>query len=209
MISYLNEDLMFLEFESPEEEKWVLESGRRSFKGDLLQLEWWSPETGCIRQKATVKEAWIRVLGLPLHLWTPEILKKIRESCEGFLALDKETTLRMKVMWAKILVKLVRKTRPSVVNILEGLRWFELQIWWEIPPWSVKVYATRGRFSFEAENPEEKEDVGARVAQRVGVSNPRSNDAWQEGQECLSKKGKSKVHVVADGFKSGSVEGGK
>ena len=49
MISYLNEDLLFLEFESPEEAKWVLESGRRSFKGDLLQLEWWSPESGCIR----------------------------------------------------------------------------------------------------------------------------------------------------------------
>ena len=43
----------------------------------------------------------------------------------------------------------------------------------------------------------------------MGVSNPRSNDAWQEGQECMSKKGKSKGHVVADGFKSGLVERGK
>ena len=132
MISYLNENLMFLEFESLEEAKWVLESVRRSFKGDLLQLEWWSLESVCIRQKATVKEAWIRVVGLPLLLWTPEILKKIGDACGGFLALEKETTLRTKVMWARILVKLVGKTRPSVVNILEGLRSFELQIWWEI-----------------------------------------------------------------------------
>ena len=115
---------------------------------------------------------------LPLHLWTPEFLKKIGEACGGFLALDKQTTLRMMVMWAIILVKLVGKTRPSVVNILEGLRSFELQIWWEIPPWSAEVYPARGSFSFEAENPEEKEDVRARAAQRVGVSNPRSNDAW-------------------------------
>ena len=43
MIAYLNEDLLFLEVESPEEAKWVLESRRRGFKGDLLQLEWWSP----------------------------------------------------------------------------------------------------------------------------------------------------------------------
>ena len=49
------------------------------------------------------------------------------------------------------------------------------------PTWSVEVYPARGSFSFEVENPEEKEDVGARAAQRVGVSNLRSKDAWQEG----------------------------
>ena len=76
-----------------------------------------------------MKEAWIRVVGLWLHLWTPEILKKIGGACGGILALDKEITLRMKVIWARILVKLEGKTRPSVVNILEGLRSFELQIW--------------------------------------------------------------------------------
>ena len=217
MIAYLNEDLLFLEFESLEVAKSALESGRRSFKGDLLQLEWWSPESRCIRRKVTMKEAWIRVVGLPLHLWTPEILhlwtpeilKKIGNACGGFLALDKETTLRTKVMWARILVKLVGKTRPSVVSFLEGFRSFELQIWWEIPPWLAEVYAVRGSFNSEAEKPEEKKDGGARATQRVGISNPRSNDAWQEGQECVSKKGKNQGHVVAEGFKSGSAEGAK
>ena len=76
MLAVLNEDLLFLEFDSPEKAKWVLESGRRSFKGGVLQLERWSPESGCIRRKGSVQEAWIRVVGLPLHLWTPEILKK-------------------------------------------------------------------------------------------------------------------------------------
>ena len=36
MLAVLNEDLLFLEFDSPEKAKWVLESGRRSFKGGVL-----------------------------------------------------------------------------------------------------------------------------------------------------------------------------
>ena len=40
MLAVLNEDLLFLEFNSPEKAKWVLESGRRSFKGGVLQLDW-------------------------------------------------------------------------------------------------------------------------------------------------------------------------
>ena len=120
MLAILNEDLLFLEFDSPEEAKWVLDSGRRSFKGGVLQLEGWSPESGFIRRKGSVQEAWIRVVGLPLHLWTPEILKKIGDACGGFMALDKVTTLRTEVKWARMLINSVGKSRPSVVNILEG-----------------------------------------------------------------------------------------
>ena len=36
MLAVLNEDLLFLEFDSSEKAKWVLESGRRSFKGGVL-----------------------------------------------------------------------------------------------------------------------------------------------------------------------------
>ena len=63
LLAALNEDLFLLEFDSLEKAKWVLESGRRSFKGGALQLEWWSPESGCIRRKDLVQEAWIRVVG--------------------------------------------------------------------------------------------------------------------------------------------------
>ena len=36
--------------------------------------------------------------------------------------------------------KAAGKSRPSAVNILEGPRSFELQIWWEISPWVTGVY---------------------------------------------------------------------
>ena len=81
-----------------------------------------------------MKEAWIRVVGMLLHLWRKEILKKIGDSCGGFVAIDKETDLRVKVAWARILVKVKGKAKPTVVHILEGGRSFELQIWWEITP---------------------------------------------------------------------------
>ena len=50
----------------------------------------------------------------------------IGDSYRGFLAIDNETILRVKVSWARILVKLEGKARPSIVNILEGVRSFEL-----------------------------------------------------------------------------------
>ena len=46
--------------------------------------------------KSTEKaeEAWIGVVGLPLHLCRHEVLKKIGDNCGGFLAIDKATTIR-------------------------------------------------------------------------------------------------------------------
>ena len=67
-----------------------------------------------------VEEALIRVVALLLHLCRHEVLKKIGYSCGGFLAIDKATALRTKVLWARILVKAKGKVKPSVVNILEG-----------------------------------------------------------------------------------------
>ena len=90
-----NNDLLFFEFVDREDAKWVFEVGKRSFRGSSLQLEWWNPESSCVkRRKETVKEAWLQVVGLPLHLWTNEIFIRIGDSCEGFLAMDKETTLK-------------------------------------------------------------------------------------------------------------------
>ena len=66
-----------------------------------------------------MKEAWIRVVGMPLHLWRQEILKRISDSCGGFMAIDKEIVLRVKVAWVRILVRVKGKTRP-IVHIFFG-----------------------------------------------------------------------------------------
>ena len=98
-----------------------------------MQIDWWSLDFGCVK-KNMEKEAWIRVVELPFHLWTIEILSMIGDSYGGFVEVDHDTTLRTKTMWARLLVRLEGTKRSSMVNILEGLRSFELQVWWELLP---------------------------------------------------------------------------
>ena len=196
LLAALNEDLFLLEFDSPEKAKWVLESGRRSFKGGALQLEWWSPESGCLRRKDLGREVWIRVVGLPLHLWTPEILRKLGDACGGFVAVDKNTEMKTEMKWARMLVKMVGKSKPSVVNILEGPRSFEMQIWWEVCPWVSGVYPVGARD--EAETPEEEEEAEARAGKRVEFCWKKINDEGQSLQGRKIKLGKKKGHAEAD-----------
>ena len=77
----------------------------------------------------------------------------------------------------RILVKLVGKSRPSVVNILEGPRSFEMQIWWEICPWVSGVYPVGARD--EAETPEEEEEAEPRAGKRVEFCWKKINDEGQ------------------------------
>ena len=86
-----------MEFASPDMAKWVFEAGRRWFRCGSLHLDWWNLDSGCVKRKYVIQEAWIRVVGLPLHLWNREILKMIWDSCGGFVDLDKETTLKSKL----------------------------------------------------------------------------------------------------------------
>ena len=190
-LAVLNEDLLTLEFDSPEKAKWVLESGRRSFKGGVLQLEWWRPEAGCLRCKDSVQEVWIRVVGLPFHLWEPETLRRIGDACGGFVALDKNTEMKTEVKWARMLIKVIGKTRPSVVNILEGPRAFEVQIWWEFSPWVTGVYPVSSKD--EVKKPEEEDDVETRAAKRVSHPGPNNNLAGQWEQACRAKVEKRTV----------------
>ena len=196
LLAALNEDLFLMEFDSPEKAKWVLESGRRSFKGGALQLEWWSPESGCLRGKELGREVWIREVGLPLHLWTPEILRKLGDACGGFVAVDKNTEMKTEMKWARMLVKMVGKSRSSVVNILEGPRSFEMQIWWEVCPWVSGVYPVGARE--EAEIPEVEEEAEARTGKRVEVCWKKINDEGQSLQGRKIKLGKKKGHAEAD-----------
>ena len=134
MVAHMNNVQFFLEFTIPEKAKWVMESERRWFRGGSLKLEWWSPEAGCMKSLEIVEKSWIKVVGLHLHLWRQDVLKMIGGNFGGFLSLYKETALRTKVLWGILLVKTEGKMRPIVVNILEGSRSFELQIWWKLPP---------------------------------------------------------------------------
>ena len=124
----LSQKLLFMSFELVEEAEWVMENGSKIFRGEAMHLEWWSPSTGCVGRTDQVSKVWIRVFGLPLHLWTVDILKKVGDRYGGFVVMDKETTHRKDLRWARILVKNSSSRRPSSVNLLAGARSYELQI---------------------------------------------------------------------------------
>ena len=55
------------------------------------------------------------------------------------------------------------KERPNTVNILSGSRSYELQIWWELPPWVVGVFLAKGE---DCSKQNREEDVwGSRAGQ--------------------------------------------
>ena len=184
MFQQLNHNLFFLDFELAEEAYWVMENGSRICRGEAMHLEWWSPSTGCKGSTEEDQEVWIRVVGLPLHLWTEQILKKVGNGCGGYIALDKNTEQRKDLRWARILVKKDRTEKPSSANLLAGARSYELQIWWEIQPRVMEVYP-RGRrtkdfLAISSGEDEGKTRAPGRVSDAKG--NPfHSSREWQYG----------------------------
>ena len=163
-MDFLNRDMMLFEFDVLEESNCVLERGSNLLRGGGLSLERWRPKYGCVKSKNLVNEAWVRVVGLPLHLRTRETLKQIGDGCDGFLKVDKETTLRTEVSRARILVRLKGMVRPNTVNILAGLRSYELQIWWELPPWVVGVYSSKMEVVARMQKIREEDECSKHVA---------------------------------------------
>ena len=178
----LNQNLFFMGFDLMEEADWVMENGSRIYRGEVLLLERWTPSTGCTRSKGQNQEAWIRVVGLPLHLWTEEILVTIGDSCGGFVAMDKETSLMKNLLWARILVKMKRSGRPTSVNLLAGARSYEIQLWWEIQPRVTEVYPRRFRRETEMAYPRVEDEGKIRAAGCVTAEREATRPILREVQ---------------------------
>ena len=58
-------------------------------------------------------------MGLPVHLWSKKILKRIRESCGGFIAVDESTGFMTELSWAKMLVKVDGRILPNSIEVVE------------------------------------------------------------------------------------------
>ena len=163
----LNHNLFFMSFDSTEEADWVMDNGSRICRGEALILERWNPSTGCMRSKSQNQEVWIRVVGLPLHLWTEKILVTIGNSCGGFVAMDKETSLMKNLLWARILVKMKSHGRPTSVYLLARGRSYEIQLWWEIQPRVTEVYPRIFSRVTEMANPRVEDERNRRALGRV------------------------------------------
>ena len=205
----LNQNLFFLDFELVDEAYWVMDNGSRIFRGEAMYLEWWSPSTGCKGRVEEEQEAWIRVLGLPLHLWTEEILKKVGNGCGGYVTMDKETEQRKDLRWARILVKQDRKGKPSSANLLAGARSYELQLWWEIQPRVMEVYPRRCSSKDFMVDASGEEEGRTRAPGRVNAANENPCHLSREWQ-CVEGHRKVKVkRGTGKGEAKGTKSAGK
>ncbi|OIT20963.1 putative pre-mrna-splicing factor atp-dependent rna helicase deah9, partial [Nicotiana attenuata] len=109
------------------------------WKNATLLLRWWSPTAACYPSETKFDWIWVRILGLPLHLWSSEIMKVIGEKCGGWIETEEETQLRNHMRWARIKVKGPAEKIPRVVEVEEGGMIFSLPLWSEIPT-AVKVF---------------------------------------------------------------------
>ena len=77
-----------MEFEKAVEARKVFAIGKRLVGGIHVDLELWSPSYGCLEEREIEEEVWVRIKGLPLSLWVPNILRKVGDECGGFVAMD-------------------------------------------------------------------------------------------------------------------------
>ena len=128
-ISAFGGALLLFDFdESSKAERALIREARR-FKENFLHLERWHPEVGCLRKEGSLKELWVRVLGLPLHLWGQEVFKKLRDHCEGCVTVDEDIALLSHLQWARILVKYNRRVLPESLQVDVGSFSFFVQLW--------------------------------------------------------------------------------
>ena len=109
------------------------------------------------------------MVGLPLHLWTGDILKKVGDYCGGFVALDEGTFSKTDLLWARVLVKMNSNVKPASVNLFTGVRTYELQIWWEIQPTVVEVSPRNSRNLGGLPESREEDVRGVRAKGRVNI----------------------------------------
>ena len=172
-IAALGRGLLLSEFESLWEAERVLALGRKRVKENFLCLEKWNLEVGCFWKDFHINKTWVRVLGLPLHLWSREVFRKIGDGCRGFITEDEDTTGMSELQWARILAKLDGRSLPSSTQVAVGSGCFSILLWWEFPPWHVQVVLSRGNL-VNGVSEDREEGEGSSRATYSGRSKERS-----------------------------------
>ncbi|RVW14111.1 hypothetical protein CK203_099165 [Vitis vinifera] len=133
-IACMGKGRALLEFEFVEEARRVQLSGNKVVGGVQMGLERWNPRSGCMEEGEVRREVWVRILGLPVLLWVPSVLRRVGDACGGFLDVDLRTESMEELQWARILI------RSDGVNILGSLvigveeMSYSLSLWWEAVP---------------------------------------------------------------------------
>ena len=76
----------------------------------------------------------MRIVGLPVSLWSPEILKRVGDECGGFITVDEQTKTMGELQWARILVRSRGEIKPSVLEFEVEEEVYAVSLWWECRP---------------------------------------------------------------------------
>ena len=121
-----------LAFEDRNEVDRVLKLGKRSFQGRNFFLECWGFEARC--SKKLLRERWVRVVGLLLHMWKTEVFQKIGDCCGGFIRIDEDTLRCRELQWARMLVSAGAWETHGSLQLVVSRSCLAIQLWWEGPP---------------------------------------------------------------------------
>ena len=179
-ISRLGGALVLFEFQHKWEADMVLLRGSSRFKDREFILQRWGPAVGCTWKENHAKEVWVRVVGLPLHLWSREVFKRIGDCCGGFVAVDEETALFSQLQWARIMVKDSGMKWSGSMQVEAGNSRWELCLWWEAIP-RVMQAGSSSRMQTRSEREVRDEGGGASRAES-GVREPHA-DFQKRGAE--------------------------
>ena len=196
-LAKLEKGKVLLEFEMVIEAKKALNLGGILVGRTFLQLEKWSPKTGCLMEGEKKNEAWVRIVGLSISLWDWAILRKVGEKCGGFLAIDSQMEKLEELQWARILVKLNGEEIPSVMEIgVEGVC-YSLTLWWEVRP-IMRLLPIEKRGKNSRAEGEVEGDVSARAGKRVleEVDDSRIETHLQSGDGTRGQTGGSGLHLA-------------
>ena len=164
----LGRGLWLFVFGSPNEARRILREGTGSVGGLPISLRECGKDVGCKFGRERCSTVWVRLLGLPLHLWSHPILKRIGDKCGGFDTVDENTELLNDPRWARIRVKWDGSSSPGSMIVSEGDRNFAIQLWWELQPqmmWENRLSKPRRDTGTREEG-----DVYPRAIERVGHS---------------------------------------
>ena len=162
-LAWMDEGRALLEFEKAAEARKILDGGARLVGGIQVELKVWSPCFGCLEEGDLAEEAWVRVKGLPLSLWTPSILRRVGDVCGGFVAMDGPTERIEDLRWARLLVRTKRGVWPNSIEIEADKTTYLLPMWWEVRP----LFRKKAEDRRSAEGCEEGDDGDTRAGRRV------------------------------------------
>lgn len=101
-------------------------SGEWFWKCQKFALQWWSVTSTSTFER--LDQGWIRVVGIPLHLWSQNIFHEIGNFSSGWIQTEEERELRHHLKWARLKVRGKGDDVPSSVELVhEGLT-FNVQI---------------------------------------------------------------------------------